>query len=268
MNIFKWELRRTRKLLLGWTMAFVLLQLMYSSFFPSMVSEEGGLLLAKLNMLPKFFLKMFGLENLDLTNILHYYAMQGQFIVMLIGSVFAVKIGSSMIVKEENDKTVEFLMAKPITRNSIITAKLFALLTIILIFDGTIMIANLIFFNVFNTSNTFDFKLFWILSLSPLFIHLSAGLLGFLISALQRKLGKADMFSLGCVFSLYGVSVLAKLTEKLNFLKFFSPYSYFDPSNIVKTRSLDITYLVLFLIESLVFITITYLYFRKKDIYI
>ncbi|MCD6545670.1 MAG: ABC transporter permease subunit [Thermotogae bacterium] len=268
MNIFKWEFKRSRKLLLAWTLAFVLLQFMYSSFFPSMASEEGGLLLAKLNMLPKIFLKMFGLENLDLTNILHYYAMQGQFIVILIGSVFAAKMGSSMIVKEENDKTAEFLMAKPISRKKIITGKLFATLVNILIFDGIITMANFIFFNIYNTSDAFDFKLFWLLSLSPFFIHLSVGFLSFLVSTSKRRLGKADMISLGLVFSLYTASVFAKLTEKLDFLRFFTPYSYFDPSNIVKTKSISMIYIILFLMELIGFIVVSYIYFEKKDIYI
>ncbi|RKX43463.1 MAG: hypothetical protein DRP33_01200 [Thermotogae bacterium] len=268
MNTFKWELERTRKLLLIWTLAFVLLQFMYSSFFPSMTSEKGGLLLAKLDMLPKVFLKMFGLEYLDLTNILHYYAMQGQFIVILIGSVFAAKIGATMVVKEENDRTAEFLMSKPVTRKKIITGKLLATLANILLFDGVIMIANLIFFNIYNTSESFDFKLFWLLSLVPLFIHLTVGLLSFFLSTLQRRTGKADMISLGCVFTLYAASVLAKLTEKLDFLRFFTPYSYFDPSNIVKMRSFDTIYIVLFLIESVGFVIVSYMYFERKDIYI
>jgi len=268
MNIFKWEIKRTRKLLFGWTIAFILLQFMYSSFFPSMASEEGGLLMAKLKVLPKVFLKMFGLENLDLTNILHYYAMQGQFIVILIGSVFAAKIGSNMVVKEENDRTAEFLMAKPITRKKIVTGKLFAVLVNILIFDGSVTLANLIFFNIYNTSETFDFRLFWLLSLAPLFVHLTVGLLSFLISTTQRKIGKADMFSLGLVFSLYAISMLAKLTEKLDFLKYFTPYSYFDPSDIVKTNGMNILYFWLFITEALIFVIVSYIYFDKKDIYV
>lgn len=268
MNIFIWEFKRSRKLLLAWTLAFVALQFMYSSFFPSMTSNEGGLLLAKLNMLPKVFLKMFGLENLDLTNILHYYAMQGQFIVILIGSVFAAKIGSNMVVKEESDKTAEFLFAKPVTRSKILTGKLFATVTCIAVFDFAIMIANLIFFNIYNTSDTFDFELFWLLSSAPLMIHIIVGLLSFMISVTQRKIGKADIFSLGVVFSLYTISVLAKLTEKLEFLKFFTPYSYFDPSNIVKTRSFETIYVVLFFIEILGLIITSYVYFKRKDIYI
>ncbi|MDI3471826.1 MAG: beta-exotoxin transport system permease protein [Thermotogaceae bacterium] len=268
MNIFRWEFKRLRKLLLAWTLAFVLLQFMYSSFFPSMASEEGGLLLAKLNMLPKVFLKMFGLENLDLTNILHYYAMQGQFIVILIGSVFAAKIGSNIVVKEESDKTAEFLLAKPVTRSRILTGKLLSTIVCIAVFDIIIMIANLAFFNIYNTSDTFDFELFWLLSIAPLMIHIVVGLLSFMISVLQRKTGRADIFSLGVVFSLYAASVLAKLTEKLELLKFFTPYSYFDPSNIVKTRSFEATYITLFFIEILGLIIVSYIHFRKKDVYI
>ncbi|QTA38070.1 ABC transporter permease subunit [Thermosipho ferrireducens] len=268
MNMLKWEFKKIKTSIILWTIAFVLLQLMYSSFFPSMTSEEGSFLAAKLKFLPKFFLKMFGMENLDITNILHYYALQGQFIIILIGSVFGAKIGAGIVVKEESEKTAEFLLSKPVTREKIITAKILTLILSIITFDGLIIIANLIFFNIFNTSEIFDFKLFWLLSLAPLLIHLIIGLISFLISTIERKLQRADAIALGITFTLYSISVLGKLTEKLNFLTFFTPYSYFDPTKIVKTTSLNFSLLLLYIVECSILISISYVIFRKKDIYL
>jgi len=49
--------------------------------------------------------------------------------------IHASMIGAAIISKEERDKTTEFLFAKPVSRNEIITAKLFSGFANILIFN-------------------------------------------------------------------------------------------------------------------------------------
>lgn len=90
---------------------------MYSALFPSFAGE-GGLFSSKMQLLPKAFLKIFGVEKIDFSDILHFFAMQGQIWIFLFATFYLTKLSSSMFVKEEHDKTAEFVLSRPISRKN------------------------------------------------------------------------------------------------------------------------------------------------------
>jgi hypothetical protein len=46
-----------------------------------------------------------------------FYAANNIVYMMLLGSIYAIVLSSNILLKEEYDKTAEFLMSRPITRN-------------------------------------------------------------------------------------------------------------------------------------------------------
>jgi ABC-2 type transport system permease protein len=54
---------------------------------------------------------------------------------LLCGSIFAMLLASGILSKEESDKTIEFLLSKPVTRNNIINQKLLSTTFYILLFN-------------------------------------------------------------------------------------------------------------------------------------
>jgi ABC-2 type transport system permease protein len=88
--------------------------------------------------------------------------------------------------------------------------------------------------------------------------------LGFMISSLVPHLRLAMPTLTGVFFVTYLLGVFAGMIDELSFLKYFSPFHYAVPADIVK-EGLDATNIVLALILSIVSIAITYIVYRKKD---
>ncbi|MFA5881807.1 MAG: ABC transporter permease subunit, partial [Eubacteriales bacterium] len=63
---------------------------------------------------------------------------------VVMATIHAAMLGANIIAKEERDKTAEFLLAKPVSRNEIITVKLGAGLTNILIFNAVTLLSSLV----------------------------------------------------------------------------------------------------------------------------
>lgn len=64
-----------------------------------------------------------------MTEVMGYYGSKSYSLLLLIGGIFSIMLFSSIFVKEKDERTIEFLLSKPITRNQMITEKLLAVLT-------------------------------------------------------------------------------------------------------------------------------------------
>ncbi|MBU3131634.1 ABC transporter permease subunit [Clostridium gasigenes] len=106
--------------------------------FLNFMKDDLEKLTEMMEVMPKALLAAFGMDNLNMTKIEGFYESKGHLIVILMGSIFAVYLSSSLLVKEEDDKTIEYLLSKPITRNEIYCAKYMAFITIITMVKGEV----------------------------------------------------------------------------------------------------------------------------------
>ena len=87
------------------------------------------------------------------------------FVLLIIGSYSAI-LGSNILLKEESDKTIEYLNSLPITRNKIIFNKtIVGLIYIILM----VIILGIFNFIGLSLSGDFDKKQYVLLSITPIF---------------------------------------------------------------------------------------------------
>ena len=66
----------------------------------------------------------------------------------------------------------------------------------------------------------------------------------------------------------YFISVAIELQDKLDFLKFFTPFKYFDPATLYTTGKLEGIYLVLSALIILSCVVGGYWIYNKRDLYI
>ncbi|MCD6253703.1 MAG: ABC transporter permease subunit [Thermotogae bacterium] len=263
MNVYKWDLKRYIKGVLAWSTVLILLQFMYASFYPSF-AEDTELITKWMKIMPRAFVKLFGLEDLDFSNILNYLAMVSSIYVTLVGSVFASLVGVRSISREEDEKTAEFLLSKPVSREKIVISKFLSSLTQVLIFDGIVSLASLGFLNIYKQGD-FDVTKFWLFWFSQIVLHLTIMNISFLIGAVLKKIEGALPLSLGTMFVLYVVNMISKLTEEAEFLKYFTPFSYSDPAVVMKS-GLSASYLYFYVFVNIVLFTVSALRYSKKDI--
>lgn len=263
MSIYRWDLKRYIKGVFIWSVVLIFLQFMYAAFYPSF-AEDTELMTRMMRIMPKAFTQLFGLDELDFSNILNYMAMISSIYVTLVGSVFVTLVGVRSISREENEKTAEFLLSRPVTRNKIVASKFLASLTQVLIFDVVVSLAAFALMNIYKQGD-FDISRYWLFWFSQVVLHITIMNLSFFIGISLKKPEGALPFSLGAMFTLYVVNMVSKLTEEANFLKYFTPFSYSDPATTIK-YGLSASFLYFYLLVNAALLTGGFLIYSKKDI--
>ena len=134
MMIFKREFSRNKKSLIIWSIILVGLILMTLSIYPQFAEQQESME-ELLKAYPEPLKKAFGMDTLSLGSLIGFYAIQVYFMTTLLGSIYAVMLAANIVAKEENEKTIEFLLAKPISRSQILTEKLLAVFTNVVILN-------------------------------------------------------------------------------------------------------------------------------------
>ncbi|WP_448384952.1 ABC transporter permease subunit [Fervidobacterium sp.] len=265
MLIFKWEFRRNLKSLFVWLVFIIGIQFMYSALFPSFAGE-GGLFSSKMQLLPKVFLKIFGIEEIDFSNIIHFFAMQGQIWIFLFATFYVMRLASSIIVKEEDEKTVEFVLSRPLSRRQYILEKILPVIVNMIIYDFTIAFALLYMFNKYKVKS-FDIRQFWYIVFAYVAVHIFMALIGITSSTVVRKRATADTITLFFLGFFYILSLIARVYENYAYLKKLTPFGVFDPADIIKTNSFNYKAFVFVILLYLAGAIFSVLYYEKKDIY-
>ena len=147
MNIYKQELKMKFKSVITWSLAVALLMLVYLSLYPGF-SKDAELLNEMMSQFPKELIIAFGMTDVDLSTILGFFGMVFLFIQIIL-AIQASNYGFSLVSIEENEFTADFLLAKPVSRTKILTSKLLAAITSLMITDVVIWICSFVFINVF-----------------------------------------------------------------------------------------------------------------------
>jgi len=261
MNIFRWDMKRYMKSTIAWTVVLILLQLMYAAFYPSM-AKETEFITKWMKVMPKAFVKLFGLEDMDFSNIMNYLAMVSSIYVTLVGGVFASLVGVRSVSREENEKTVEFLLSKPVSRFEVVISKFFSSLVHVLIFDALLFSSLFMFANIYSSSPV-EVEKFVVFAFSQVFLHFTLMNISFFVGTLRSD--GALSLGLGTVFVLYVLNMISKITDKAEFLKYFTPFSYADPSTVIRHGFPEFSGLFFALVNIALLINSIVL-FSKKDI--
>jgi len=260
--MLKRELKINLKSLIIWSLILISIFIICFLVYPSIIGQSSELE-ELVNTLPKEILEIFNMDIISLNTVSGWLLTEGYLMVNLLGSCFFAIMGGTILLKEENDKTIDFLFSKPIKKSSIVTSKLITGLIYILVFNLLISITTLIGLKL---SNDFSFNHWFLSSIAPIFIHTFFFCLSLLISNYFKKKNKSITFNIGVVLGTYLIGVLSLMSDKLEFLKYFSPFEYINCKTIITNNSLDVFNLVL--ITSYIIISIIGLYstYNKKEL--
>ena len=268
MNIFRMEVKKSLKSLTIWSIACILLVILFMSMFPTM--KDSGmqeLVDTKLGAMPPALLEAFNLADApDFSKLNEYFAYVFQYIVIA-SSIYAGVLGAKTLIKEETEGTIEFLYAQPASRSRIVTMKILSSLAIFYLFTMIMSLASMVMAIAVKPVDLsvmdiiIDMKLLY----SGLFlVGLVFMSIGFLISVLIKHLRLAMPLIIGIFFVSYLLGTFSSMIEQLEFLKYFSPFHYAVPSEIIKNGFEQINILLSFAII-VITITGTYHIYRKKD---
>lgn len=263
MNMVLHELRSNRKSAIIWTCTLIALAVMYFAFFPS-IAKDAEEFKKLLGAYPAPIRSMLGISLDNITTILGFYSMVFSFIT-LFGAIQAMNLGLSVLSREVRERTADFLLVKPVSRQSIVSAKLLASFTILLSTNAAYCLISFLFAYGVRLED-FDIKLFLLINLSLFLLQLIFLAIGIAVSVFFNKLRTVLPISLGAVFGFYMVGALL-VTDEKDFARYLSPFKYFDVTNILKHSGFEVPYVITAAAVILVAVTVTYLIYGKKDIH-
>lgn len=258
------ELKRNRNSFLIWTIILAVINISMISVFPTMV-EQGKKIEELIKNYPKGMIAAFGMDKVNITTILGFYNTYIYMFVTLLGSIFAALLGSIILSKEENDKTVEFLLSKPVTRNSIISSKILCTLIYITLFNLLVSIVNYLMIKAI-TSQDFSMRAFLLLCIGPYLMQLTFAAVGLIISVFIIRTKTIYPIAIGLTMGTYFIGIASAVTDKLDSLKYFSPFKYVDAPYIINNQRIDTVYLVIMLVVIVVSVLATYVFYNRKNI--
>lgn len=263
MNVFMHELKACRKSTFIWTLSLAAIVMLFLSFYPSF-SKDIDAFEKVMENYPPAVQKAFGISMGSFMTILGFYCFPLSFIT-LCGAIQAMNLGTSIVSKEVREKTADFLLTKPVTRTTVLTAKLLAAFASIVITNiFYLAAASLMAFQV--KTDEFSYKVFIMLSLTMFFVQLIFLALGFLVSVLVRKLKSVLSVSLAVVFALYFVGVFSDTTGE-NAKRYLSPFKYFDTAYIIKHAGYEASFLIAGAVIMILAILASFIVYNKRDIH-
>ncbi len=264
-NMFLHEFKRNRLSLILWSVSIILLLALMMAIFPVIAEDREGLITTMKALMPEQLMEAFGLTRIDVTTVLGFYTMDPYITVVLFGSIYAFMLGAGILLKEGKDKTIEFLLSKPIKRHEIITSKLLVFISNITIFNLLIGVSLVVLFAIFDDKG-YNFSVFLLLILGPFLIQILFGCLGFLFVAIKKKNTSVLAPGLGLIMVTFFFNKISNAAERFEFLKYVSPFEYVDPTDILIYEKLNTNYLILIFGIIAVSVGGTYYFYQKKDI--
>ena len=265
MNIFLRELKANARSLFFWCLFIVFFIYMGISKFSAFAAVDSDIM-SMLEGIPPAVLEAFQLNAFNLTTITGYYGvMQSYFALM--AAIFAVLLGNGIIAKEEREKTVEFSLTLPIPRHKLITGKIAAALVNCIIFVLFMWGGSIIAAQPYEPDENF-YQFLALLMISAFFIELIFLAIGVLLGAALKEYKQSGSVAVFILLGTFIFSILSSLSEKLEFLKYLSPFVYYDPLPLLHESKFDPGYLALSAGIVVVSLIAAYISYSKRDLYI
>lgn len=260
--LFKREVRSGLKAALIWTLSVAVFNIMMIAFIKSF-TDASQPLLDMIKAFPPQMIKAFGLDRLNLADPLGYYATEIYLIVVLTGSIFAALTGAALLSKEEDEKTVEFLLAKPISRRSVIGQKALACLVFLLIFIAGVTAVNMLGYAAL-VDQEYSRTTLLHLSIAPFFVQLAVAGMSFLAALFWTRRRAVYSVAMGLTMGTYFIGIASLVSDRLAWLRWFSPFRYVEAADIAVDGGIKLPYvLVLVAIASTCVLTANALYARR-----
>jgi ABC-2 type transport system permease protein len=264
MNIFLRELRANLKSLVIWSVIISLLIVIAAAKFSAFAGDPS--MLAMLDSMPPAMLDALNMRAFNLTTLSGFYGLM--FIYFgLLGAIAAAMWGSDIISKEERDKTVEFALVLPVSRSRVVTAKALAALVNCVAFVLITWAVSLVAVRSYNPDQAF-FN-FLALEMRAMFaIELIFLAIGLLLGCAMKQYKRASATAVAIILVTYFLSIISGMQESMGFLKYFTPFKYFDAGELFRSGAMNSTYLLLSAAIIVVSVAGAYWTYNRRDLYI
>lgn len=199
-----------------------------------------------------------GLDRISVSTMEGFYATEVALVYAIGGAMFAAMTGASMLAKEEEGHTSEFLNTLPLGRGYIVLWKLFSMVLLILLFNLLCVLWELGGFALaretlqraeaglgaasFGQDGVKIFTREFVRNLAlfhgaQILMHLEVGSVCFLLSAIGRK--KQVGAALGLAILLYVADLMCRMIPDLENMKYVTPYYFSNGTDIFTSGEIE-----------------------------
>jgi ABC-2 type transport system permease protein len=223
-------------------------------------------MLSMLDSMPPAMLDALNMRAFNMTTLSGFYGVM--FIYFgLMGAIAAAMWGSDIISKEERDKTVEFSLVLPVSRSKVITAKALAALVNCIAFVLIVWAVSIVAVRSYNPDKAFYDYL--ALEMQAMFsIELIFLAVGLLLGSAMKQYKRSSSTAVAIILATYFMSIVSVMNENLDFLKYLTPFKYFDAGELFRSGQIDGTYLLISTAIIVVCLVVAYWIYNRRDLYI
>ena len=262
--MFKREMKINFKSFITWLLILIGIFFMVFLIYPSIINSDNIKMMDEMmKIFPEEILKAFNMDLSSMESAFGWLKSEGFIFVLLIVGCYSGIIGSNILLKEESDKTIEYLNSLPINRNNIVISKVLAGLIYIILMIILIGIFNYIGLTL---SGDFDKKQYILLSITPVFPSIVIYFVCMFLSTYTHKTKKMIGLSLGIVLISYIIQILSTMAETTEFLKYFSVFTLADTRNVIINISINPFMIFISIIISIIFLGLILINYNKKEL--
>ena len=262
--MFKRELKINLKSFVIWTSILIGLFLVVFLVYPSIINSANIKMIDEMmKIFPEEMLKAFNMDLSSINSAFGWLKTEGFVFVLLITGIYSGILGSNILLKEESDKTIEYLNSVPVTRKNIVLNKILCGIFYIILM---ILIIGIFNFIGLSLSGEFDRKSYILLSITPLFSSIVIFAICLFLSTFTHKTKKTLGISLGIVFVSYFLNVISEIGESTEFLKYISIFTLADIRNVILNVSINPILVVLAICITVIFMILTMICYEKKEL--
>lgn len=262
--MFKREIKVNFKSFLIWLAILLGIFLIVFLMYPSIIKSDNIQMMNEMmKVFPEEMLKAFNMDLSTMDSAFGWLKSEGFVFVLLITGCYAGILGTNILLKEESDKTIEYLNSLPVKRSNIVLSKVLTGLVYI-----TLMILILGVFNYIglSLSGEFDKKQYFLLSITPLFSSYVLFFICMYLSTFTHKTKKMLGISLGIVLISYVLQMLSSISNVVEFLKYLSLFTLADIRNVITDISINPIMVIISVGLSTLFLVLTMIRYNKKEL--
>ncbi len=262
MNIIKRELRANLKGFIIWICSLFVLFIAVSSEFGAF--KDNPEILESFELTGRFYDAM----NITLDGIMTaegFVSMMSIYLYVPI-AIYGSLLGSSIISKEERDRTAEFLFTLPVKREEVLARKIIAAFVYIILFVSLIILGLILAFYRFNITTSF-YNFMGNLTVALLFTGLIFTSIGMVVASYFKQYKKSGAITLSITIGTYMLSMVVNLVDELDFLKYIIPYKYFEVQEML-VGNIEFIFVVISIVIIVTSIAGVFIFYKKRDLYI
>ncbi len=264
VNLFFKELRSSLKGSVIISLA-VALYIAFSMSMYSMMSKNMATVTDLYSSIPESMRTAFNFYLNQWGNILGFYITYFIYFVPIIVGCYSVVVGAKLLSKEEQNKTAEFLLSRPISRGRIVSSKILSFLVHILGINLFVFLVALISCGL-NSKWDFRIQSLVILHTYGFLMCVLFGVLGFFMTVLMKRAKASVGIGIGIVLGFYLFDMVIRVSGRLQFLLYLTPFKYLNLHALAENYGFEAWRLGVFLGASGLLIVLSFLFYRRKDI--